>query len=416
MSGYLWKATVRNVRRAFKEVNAFEWEGDYRAEAANRLKELLEERMDEELEQYLGRAKHQRREEGDPEDYRNGSYLRHLLTEIGDLILQIPRSRKGFLLRVLEAYKRRSRSVDQLIMACFVLGMSTRKVSTALLSLLGERVSASTVSEVAKRLDHAVGRYHRRELGDGYRFLFFDGVVLKQKGAAKVQKKIILCVYGISWEGKKEMIDFLLAASESQNAWEGFLRDLYGRGLEGGRCELITTDGGNGLRNALEVVYPRIPRQHCWAHKMRNVLDKVKKSDREKVKKDLHRISHGKNRQAATQAYWSFCQKYRKVYPGAVKSLETEIEDLLSFYQVKLSAKERQGLDAKEIQKAQMVLWRKIRTTNLIERAFREVKRRTRPMGVFGNRSSMERILYAVFFHYNSKGQEVPSLLFTQRA
>jgi transposase-like protein len=306
--------------------------------------------------------------------------------------------------------------VDQLIMACFVLGMSTRKVSTALLSLLGERISASTVSEVAKRLDHAVRRYHGRELEDGYRFLFFDGVVLKQKGAARVQKKIILCVYGVSWEGKKEMIDFLLASSESQNAWEGFLRDLYGRGLEGKRCELITTDGGSGLRNALEVVYPRILRQHCWAHKTRNVLDKVKRADWEKVKKDLQRISHAKNRQAATQAYWSFCQKYRKAYPGAVKSLESEIDDLLSFYQVKLSSKERAGLDAKEIQQAQMMLWKKIRTTNLIERAFREVKRRTRPMGVFGNKGSMERILYAVFYHYNTKGKEIPSFLFTQRA
>jgi transposase-like protein len=270
------------------------------------------------------------------------------------------------------------------------------------------------VSEVAKRLDRAVRRYHERKLEDGYRFLFFDGVVLKQRGAAKVQKKIILCVYGISWEGKQEMIDFLLATSESQNAWEGFLRDLYKRGLEGSVCELITTDGGNGLRNALEVVYPGIVRQHCWAHKTCNVLDKVKKADQERVKKDLHRISHGKNRQAATQAYWSFCQKYRKVYPGAVKSLESEIDDLLSFYQVKLSNKERQGLGAKEVQKAQKVLWKKIRTTNLIERAFKEVKRRTRPMGVFVNRNSMERILYAVFFHYNSKGQEIPSLLFTQ--
>jgi transposase-like protein len=300
-------------------------------------------------------------------------------------------------------------------MACFVLGMSTRKVSTALLSLLGERVSASTVSEVAKNLDHAVRRYHGRKLEGGYRFLFFDGVVLKQKGAAKVQKKVILCVYGITWEGKKEMIDFLLATSESQNAWEGFLRDLYERGLEGKLCELMTTDGGNGLRNALEVVYPRIPRQHCWAHKTRNVLDKVKKTDQEKVKKDLTRISHAKNRQAAIQAYWFFCQKYREIYPGAVKSLESEIDDLFSFYQVKLSKNERLGLGVKDLHRTQMALWKKIRTTNLIERAFREVKRRTRPMGVFVNRGSMERILYAVFFHYNSKGQELPSLLFTHR-
>jgi len=276
---------------------------------------------------------------------------------------------------------------------------------------LGERVSATTVSEVAKSLDEAVRGYHERQLEDGYRFLFFDGVVLKQRGAAKVQKRIILSVYGETWEGKREMIDFLLASSESQNAWEGFLRDLYERGLEGKRCEMITTDGGQGLRNALEVVYPRIARQHCWAHKMRNVLDKVKRADQGKVKKALNRISHAKNRQAATKAYWSFCQKYRKSYPGAVKSLESEIDDLLSFYQVKLSPTERQGLDVQGLKKAQKALWRKIRTTNLIERAFREVKRRTRPMGVFGNKNSMERILYAVFFHLNSKGQEIPMIV-----
>jgi putative transposase len=416
MSGYLWKATVRNVNRALKEVNAFEKEGDYRFAACQKLKELLEGGMEAEVGQHLGRERYERRDCSERQDYRNGRRPRHFLTELGDLILRIPRTRKGYVSKVLEAYRRRSRTVDQLIMACFVLGMSTRKVSTALLFLLGERVSASTVSEVAKKLDHGVRRYHERKLEDGYRFLFFDGVVLKQKGAAKVQKKIILCVYGINCEGKKEMIDFLLATSESQNAWEGFLRSLYERGLEGKRCEMITTDGGPGLGNALEVVYPRIPRQHCWAHKTRNVLDKVKKADQEKVKKELRRISHAKNRQTATQAYWSFCQKYREIYPGAVKSLSSEIDDLLSFYQVKLSPKERQGLGAKEIQAGQMALWKKIRTTNLIERVFGEVKRRTRPMGVFVNRGSMERILYAVFFHYNSKGQEVPSLLFTHGA
>ena len=372
--------------------------------------------VDEELEQYLGRGRYERRGEGVWEDYRNGSRIRHVLTELGDLMVRMPRTRKKFVSRVLEAYRRRMRTVDQLILACFVLGMSTRKVSTALFPLLGERVSASTVSEVAKGLDGEVKRYHERKLSDGYRFLFFDGVVLKQKGAAKVQKKIILCAYGMTWEGKKEMIDFLLATSESQNAWEGFLRDLYERGVGGMVCEMITTDGGKGLLQALEVVYPRIPRQHCWAHKTRNVLDKVKKGDQEKVEKDLHRISYAKSRQLAIQAYWAFCQKYRKVYPGAVKSLESEIENLLSFYQVKLSPTERKGRGAQELQKAQEALWRRIRTTNPIERAFREVRRRTRPMGVFVNRNSMERILFAVFFHLNSKGQEVPSLLFTQKA
>ena len=191
MSGYLWSATVRNVKRALREVNAFEWEGEYRFETRNKLKELLEERMTSEVEHYLGRERYERRGSGDQQDYRNGRRPRHFLTELGDLILGIPRTRKGYVSKVLEAYKRRSRSVDQLIMACFVLGMSTRKVSTALFSLLGERVSASTVSEVAKKLDRAVRRHHERKLEDGDRFLFMDGVVLKQRGAAKVQRRII---------------------------------------------------------------------------------------------------------------------------------------------------------------------------------------------------------------------------------
>ena len=160
MSGFLWKATVRNVNRALKEINAFEWEGDYRFAGRNKLREILEGGMETEVEQHLGRERYERRERGDQEDYRNGSRVRHFLTELGDLILRMPRTRKGYVSKVLEAYQRRSRSVDQLIMACFVLGMSTRKVSTALLSLLGERVSASTVSEVAKRLDHAVRQHH----------------------------------------------------------------------------------------------------------------------------------------------------------------------------------------------------------------------------------------------------------------
>src|SRR5512136_2211888 len=416
MSGFLWKATVRNVRRAFKEVNAFEWEGDYRPAAREALKRILDDEVDKELEQYLGRGWYERRAEGKREDYRNGFRIRHLLTEIGDLAIRMPRTRKRFASKILEAYRRRVRTVDQLILACFVLGMSTRKVSTALLFLLGERVSATTVSEVTKALDGEVRRYHERRLSDRYRFLFFDGVVLKQRGAAKVQKRIILCAYGETWEGKREMIDFLLASSESQNAWEGFLRDLYGRGLEGKSCEMVTTDGGKGLLNALEVVYPRIPRQHCWAHKTRNVLAKVKKTDQERVKKGLHGIFYAKSRRLATQAYWAFCQKYRKLYPEAVKSLESEINDLLSFYEVRLSPGERTGLGSEGVERAQGALWRRIRTTNLIERAFEEVRRRTRPMGVFGNRGSMERILYAVFFHYNSKSQEVPSLFSTPRA
>jgi putative transposase len=107
-----------------------------------------------------------------------------------------------------------------------------------------EKVSAATISRIVRDLHHQVSRYHSRVLEDQYQYLFFDGVALKSKGAVKVQKKILLCAFGITVEGRHEMIDFYPAASESGACWEAFLRDLYQRGLKGSPCQLMATDGG----------------------------------------------------------------------------------------------------------------------------------------------------------------------------
>ena len=268
-------ATQRNVTRAMEEINAFEWEGDFKPLARRALKELLEKRLEEEMAEYLGLSRYEHA--SDRHDYRNGHYVRHLLSEMGDLELLVPRSRKGkFPTRLFERYARRCRSVDKVLLACFCLGLSTRKAASVLAPVLGEKVSASTISRISEELDHEVDGYHARPVKDHYQYLFFDGVVLKSKGAVKVQKKILLCAFGITVEGRQEMIDFQPAATESAACWEAFLNDLYQRGLNGSLCELIATDGSTGLHQALEIVYPKVLVQRCWAHKTRNVLDKVK--------------------------------------------------------------------------------------------------------------------------------------------
>ena len=227
----------------------------------------------------------------------------------------------------MDAYKRRHRSIDEVILACFVLGLSTRKAAKVLSPMLGEKISAGTVSQISKCLDKEVDKYHNRPLEDRYRFLFFDGVVLKNKGVAKVQRRPLLCAYGITREGICEIIDFQSSSGESYEAWEGFLNDLYKRGIIGANCELIITDGGKGLHKALELVYPKILRQRCWAHKTRNILDKVRKKDHDLVKKTLHKISYARNLREATKGYWDFVKKWRGIYPDAVKCLESDIED-----------------------------------------------------------------------------------------
>jgi putative transposase len=386
----LEQATQRNVSRAIKEINGFEWEGHFKPMARQALKELLENRLDQEMADYLGVSRYEHA--ADRHDYRNGYYVRHLLTEMGDLELLVPRSRKGkFPSKLFERYARRCRSVDKVLLACFCLGLSTRKAASVLVPVLGEKVSASTISRIARDLDQEVSRYHSRALEDKYQYLFFDGVVLKSKGAVKVQKKILLCAFGITVQGRHEMIDFYPAASESGACWEAFLRDLYKRGLQGSLCELIATDGGTGLHQALQIVYPKTLLQRCWAHKTRNVLDKVKKIDQPAVKRALNRISHAANRREATQAYWRLSARWRKAYPNAVACLKKDFDQLLSFFQIKNSE-----------------LYSRLRTTNLIERAFREVRRRTRPMGVMANAQSLQRIVFAVFHHLNLNWSQSP--------
>jgi transposase-like protein len=390
--------TQAYLKHAFREMKGFDWEGSYRPMARAAIKSVLEGQLRWEIEEAIGFKPYERSQERT--DYRNGSYIRHLLTEMGDVEIEVPRLRKGhFEFRALARYFRRSKSIDRAILGCFVYGHSTRKVGKALVSILGETISSSTVSRVSRCLDEAVLEYHDRLLADRYRFLFFDGIVLKKRGPDSNRRRFFLCAYGITGEGNPEMIDFRQAQGESQSAWEGFLRDLYNRGLLGEKTELIAMDGGKGLHAALEVVYSRIPRQRCWAHKARNVLDRVRKKDQPTVKKMMNRIWGAKNLRSATKAYWNLAQEWRKTYPGAVQCLEKDLDELLHFFSIK-----------------DQNLWSKIRTTNPIERAFREVKRRTKPMGVFGDRQSMERIVFAVFHHLNNSKKMNPFSNFTHNS
>ncbi len=391
MTGFVATRTLRQATRGFKWMG-FEPEGWGSVNELGRqaLRGLLEGRMRAHRELYL-----EEMASGGRVDRANGHYRRHLLTSMGDIELSVPRTRTASALPAVAAYARRQPDVDRLILSCFVLGLSTRKVGEALLTILGEQVSASTVSQVAKGLDQAVAAFHRRPLPDHYPVLLLDGVVLSRRTGTGALRRPVLVALGITTDGKKEVLDFTLAPAESQTAWEGFLNDLYRRGLRGRSLEMIVTDGGKGLLAALPLVYPQVAVGRCWAHKTRNILDKIRTADRENAKRDLHRISHAKNRRAAQRAAGRFVQRWKSTYPRAVACLRTDLEELLTFFRF-------QDPDQRKA----------ARTTNAIERRFREVRRRTRPMGAFSDRTSLERILFAVFAYENRKeGTGTPFLL-----
>jgi transposase-like protein len=367
-----------------------EWGEDYRQATRQALAELLEGRMAETIDRHLERMA----ERGEA-DRRNGCYTRWLLTELGMIELHVPRTRTFSGLRVVRAYARRAKDVDRMILACFVLGLSTRKVATALLPILGRPVSPATVSAVARQLDAAVAAFHRRPLRDIYRVLVLDGVVLKRKTGAGALARPVLVALGLRPDGKKEVIDFRLAGAESAAQWELFLGDLVRRGLIGERLEMLCVDGGSGLLAALPTAFPDIPVQRCWAHKIRNVLNKARKPDQAAIKADLHRIMNARTLPAAWSAARRFADRWESVDPKAVACLRADLADLLTCFRYP-TLEERKA----------------VRTTNAIERRFREVRRRTRPMGTFQDRTSMERILFAVFIHENrNQGLATPFAL-----
>ena len=258
-------AAVRSLKQAVRVIKQMqhqspEWMPDLHELGGKALRRVLPQHMQRQVRRYLAEAARQ-----GVADRRNGSYGRHLLTALGNLELCVPRTRHFSAQVVLQAYARRERHVDRLILACFVLGLSTRKVAMALLAVLGRQISAGTVSAVAKRLDGAVAAFHARPLQDRYRVLVLDGVVLARKTGMGAIRRPVLVALGLRPDGKKEIIDYRLTASESAAAWEAFLGELIGRGLVGDKLETICVDGGSGLLAALPTAYPGIPVQRCWA-------------------------------------------------------------------------------------------------------------------------------------------------------
>jgi len=355
---------------------------------------FLEELMRYERQQHLGVAPYERAAKR--ADQANGFYQRTLLSRLGPMELAVPRSRSGlFQTQILRRYQRREAAVDEALRKVFLLGVSTRQAGPALATLLDEAVSAATVSTVSKVLDQTVAAWHRRALKDTYRYLVFDGVSVRIRLVGKVQRRVALCAYGIAEDGQRELIDFLLVRSESEENWRSLLEELWRRGLHGTKLRLITTDGNPGLIAALQLVWPRVSLQRCWVHKLRNVSAKLKKSQQECLQ-EAKLIYQARTCHEAIARFRAWKTRWRVQAERAVRCLELDLEQLLAFYD------------------SPQAHWKRLRTTNVIERLFVEVRRRIRTMCAFTTRDSCERILFSVFDRMNNQWRKHPLKTFTQ--
>ncbi len=387
--------TVTDLLKEYKRSFVDYWEMHDEAVKEFR-RRFIEKSLEEERAQLICCDFYKRTSER--KDYRNGYWRRWIMLKDGRLEIRMPRIRGGgYDSDIIPRYQQRVDEVDAALMKIFLYGASTRLTGEALRPLLGEAVSAQTISNIAKSLDEEVKRYHNRRIEDRYLYLFLDGIVLKTRTGFGSKKKVVLVAYGIRIDGRRELIEFMVTKYESERRWEGFLNSLYNRGLLGEALGLVITDGNSGLENAVDNIYPHVKRQRCWAHKLRNVSNYLKKKDLEKCINKARTIYSAGSRKEAVKAYNEWAERWGTTYPKAVRCIEKDLEELLNFYSC-----------PKEIRV-------KVRTTNAIERAFREVRRRTRPMSCFNNTQSIERIVYAVLSHLNDQWGNRPLKEFTQK-
>jgi putative transposase len=390
--------TDKDLAIRLAEVKEDFW-GDLKRETLFGVKRLLETSMEVQVQDVIGarRWEHSAGRRG----FRNGSYLRTLWTSFGWIDgLKVPRMRTGTPpLRFIDKYQRRTEEINALVMKMFLAGVSTRRVKEVLAPLYGKGMISSTlVSEITKELDAKVTQYHRRPIEDKYIALIVDGIYLKAKSPIKSRRRCILAVYGIRQDGTRELIDYKLARnSESQIAWECFLTSLYNRGLKGMFLEIVVMDGNKGLANAADLVWPNVPRQRCWAHKLRNAANHLPRKLQKTCTGQAREIYDADNITQANRAFKQWARTWRGISSEAVECVEKDLEELLNFYSCPKS------------------LWINLRTTNVIERQFREVRRRTRPMSCFTNIASVDRILFAVFNRQNEIWKDKP-LKITQKS
>lgn len=339
---------------------------------------VLEVAMGEEVAEFLGRNRYDRTDADRP-GYRNGKRTRHVQVGSGLVEVDAPKV-TGALLpfgsEVLPAWKRRGEELEETIVQLYAEGLSTRDFRRALGKLWGETgLSKSSVSRANKTLHAAFSAWRKRDLSsEDVLYLFLDGVYLKMR-AGKSPAEAVLVAHGITTEGKRTLLGVMLGGRESTESWKGLLEHLEARGLR--PPALVIHDGNKGMAAALKSVWKEVPRQRCIAHKIRNVLARVPRAHQAEVKRALRNIFYAPCLAEAMAAVNAFAAKYGKRFPTACGILAKDLEDCLTFYRFP------------------EMHWKRLRTSNVIERAFREVRRRTNVVGRFPGEMAALTLIWA---------------------
>ena len=336
---------------------------------------LLNTAMKVERDGFLGATSYERTEER--KGYANGYKPKELQTRMGALDLKVPQVRGlGFYPESIEKGTRSEKALKVAIAQMYLEGVSTRKVQDITEKLCGYEVSSTQVSRITQELDEQFEAFRNRPIGE-ICYLIVDALYLKVRHNGAVIDMAILLAYGVNPEGKKEILGASTSLSEAEVHWREFLQGLSSRGMRGLR--LIISDNHSGLRKARMAVFPSLPWQRCQFHLCQNAQSYApKKSMRAEIAEVMREIFQSPTLEMAIEMKRKAIEKYEKRAPEFSRWLEENIDESLTVYHFPKDH------------------WKKLRTSNGIERVNREIKRRTRVAVLFPNKESALRLVTGV--------------------
>lgn len=346
-----------------------EKDADFLQQGLQTLSQML---MELEVEQKIGASKHERTPER--KNYRNGHRPRTWKTRVGEIDLAIPKLRMGsYFPSLLEPRRPTERALLAVVQEAYLKGVSTRKVDALLKALGLTGIDKSEVSRINKELDQVVEGFRNRLISGSYPYVWLDAVYLKVRQNHRVVNLAMVIAIGVDDAGERHLLGFDLGASEDEEFWLTFLRSLVKRGLK--TVELVVSDAHEGLKKAVGQVFAGASWQRCRVHFMRNLLAHVPKRDKCAVADAVRLVFDQPDRITAGFQLHKLAQNLRSYYPEVSKLLEEAEEDILVY---KTFPREH---------------WRKIHSTNPLERLNKEIKRRTKVVGVFPDRASVIRLV-----------------------
>jgi transposase-like protein len=345
---------------------------------------IMNNAMKAERETYLQANKYERTE--DRLGYANGYKPKTIKSRVGEVTLDIPQVREGgFYPSALEKGMRSERALLITLAEMYIQGVSTRKVSAVIEKMCGFEISAMQVSRATKQLDEILQQWRERPLGET-QYVFLDARYEKVRESGQIRDAAVLIATGISPEGERQVLGLSVSLSEHYAHWKAFLKSLKNRGLKG--VKLIISDAHEGLGAARRAIFGSIPWQRCQFHLQQNAGAYVpRQSMRAEVAADIRNIFNAPDRATAEKYLQMIIQKYAKSAPRLSAWLEKNLAEGFTIFDFPIKHR------------------RFIRTTNSLERVNREIRRRTRVVGIFPNEASCLRLISAILMETSEKWQ-----------